>query len=323
VETVDRVILSRGGFLRRRDLLPLGFTDARLRSALARGQIFRVRHGWYSVPGVDDRAVRAVRVGGRLTSLSALETFGLRVPRGRRVHVAVPPNANRLRAPTDRRRRLGPAESAIHWVDDRAGPSTWRVPIGAALLAVLTGEARAVAVACCSAALQKGLITERELDGVFDRAPARVHRWRPLVSALDESHGETEFRLRYLESGRACTQQVKLHGIGRFDFRVSPHVYVEIDGAQHDPSWTGQEHDAGSSWEHDLERDAAMAIRGDRVLHFGYRQLRTAWPTILAAIDRAVADDAALAARRRRHPFRPRAQQRKRRRSAVIDPPSH
>ncbi len=318
METLARVIQQRGGFLRRRDLLPLGFSDANLRSALARGAIFRVRHGWYSIPGVDDRAARAVRVGGRLTGLSALETYGIRVPRGRPLSVAVPSNANRLRSPADRRARLRPREASIVWVDGGSGPSSWRVPLADALLAVLVHESRLVAVACCSAALQKRLIRPRALERVFDRAPQRCRTWMPLVSELDESHGETEFRIRYRESGRECEQQITIESIGRFDFRVSAHVYVEIDGGQHDPDWTGDE---ASSWEHDLERDAAMAVRGDRVLHFGYRQLATAWPTILAAIDRAVADDAALAARRRRHPYRPRVAQRKRRRFAAVEPP--
>jgi very-short-patch-repair endonuclease len=318
VETVARVIQQRGGFLRRRDLLPLGFTDASLRSSLARGAIFRVRHGWYSVPGVDERATRAVRVGGRLTALSALETYGIRVPRGRPLSVAVPPNANRLRSPTDRRARLRPSEASIAWIDERRGRSSWRVPLADALLAVLVTEPREIAIACCSAALNLQLITPHSLERIFDRAPLRCRRWMPLVSSLDESHGETWFRIHFRESGRECAQQVKIPNIGRFDFRVSAHVYVEIDGGQHDPAWTG---DDGSSWEHDLERDAAMAIRGNRVLHFGYRQLYSAWSTILAAIDRAVADDAALAARRRRHPYRPRGTQRKRRRSAAIEPP--
>ena len=323
---IERVIHSRGGFLRRRDLLRVGFTDRQLRTALARSTIFRVRHGWYSVPGTDERAVRAVRIGGRLTALSALETLGIRVPRDRPLQVAVPMNANRLRRPTDRRTRIRPRDAAVRWVDVPHEPGSWRVPPADALVAVLASESRDVAVAVCSAALHKRLVSPSDLARVFERAPKRVRAWARLVSVLDESHGETYFRTRYLESGRTCTQQVTfrdlpgLAGAARFDFRVSEHVYVEIDGGQHDPDWTGGADGtdgSGSSWERDLERDAAMAIRGDRVLHFGYRLLYTDWPTVLAAIDRAIADDAALAARRRNHPYRPRAR-RKRRRSAVI-----
>jgi very-short-patch-repair endonuclease len=203
--------------------------------------------------------------------------------------------------------------AVVHWTDRRGGGSRWRVPLVDALFAVLVSEPRDIAIAACCAALHHRRITTRDLDVVFARAPARVRPWRAMVSALDESHGETLFRTRYVESGRSCEQQITIEGIGRFDFRVSEHVYVEVDGGQHDPAWSGG---GASSWANDLDRDAAMTIRGDRVIHIGYRQLYGDWPTVLAAIDRAVADDAALAARRRQHPYRPRTQ-RKRRTSAA------
>lgn len=342
---VDHVIRSHGYFLRRRDLLLLGYTDGDLRVALAQKRIFRARQGWYSVPDAPEAGVRAVRIGGRLTSLSALESLGIPVPRQPRLHVAVRGTASRLRDPLDRRKRLRARnEVVVHWTDGngpgfdrhRRGSSRfdgygterhrgdtrrdersaargtpWRVSVADALLAVLTTETRDVAVACLGATLQARLVTRAALEAVFARAPKRVRGWSALVSGLDESHGETFFRLWFADAGHTSEQQVYIPGIGRFDNRVSPHVYVEIDGAQHDPSWSG---DTASSWLNDLDRDAAMAIRGDRVLHIGYRQLYSAWPTVLAAIERAMADDAALVARRRRHPYRPRAQ-RKRRRS--------
>jgi very-short-patch-repair endonuclease len=315
---VERVLRSHGFFLRRRDLLALGYTDGHLRAALAQKRIFRVRHGWYSVPDAPEVGIRAVRVGGRLTSLSALESYGLPVPRQPLFHVAVKATASRLRNPIDRRVRLSPlAGVCTHWVDRAGGGTPWRASVADALLAVLITESRDVALACCGTALQRRLLTPSALDAIFEEAPARVRGWRRLVSALDESHGETFFRLWLADAGQSCEQQVRIRGAGRFDFRLSAHVYVEIDGAQHDPSWTGE---SGSSWENDLDRATTMAIRGDRVLHFGYRQLYTDWPRVLAAIERAIADDAALAARRRRHPYRPRAQ-RKRRRSGAKLPP--
>jgi len=311
---LDAVIRQRGFFLRRRDLLATGFTDTHIRAALAARRIFRVRHGWYSVPDAPEPGVRAVRVGGRLAGLSALETFGIPVPRRNRLEVAVRPTASRLRTPDDRRARLsGSGRTVVHWTDHRSAGLSWRVSVADALVSVLVTETRDVAVATLSAALHHQLVTRAQLDGVFARAPARVASWRSLVSALDEAHGETFYRLWTADVSMPCEQQVYIPGVGRFDFRVSAHTYVEIDGAQHDPDWTG---DSASSWHNDLERATAMAIRGDRVLHFGYRQLYGDWAAVLAAVTRAIADDEALTARRRRHPYRPRAPQ-KRRRSAA------
>jgi very-short-patch-repair endonuclease len=294
------VLRKAGYFLRRRDLLALGYTDKQISASLASCAIFRVRQGWFSVPDAPSAGVMAVRVGGRLTGLSALESMGLPVPRQPRIHVAVPPTGSRLRAPDDRRLRLNvPSDVTVHWDDKGEGGNSWRVSAADSLLAVLRVAPRDVALACCGLALQRKLISERQLEVVFAHAPQRVQPWQVLVSALDEAHGETYFRLLLAYSHIPCTQQVHINGVGRFDFRLTPHLFVEIDGAQHDPSWKGG---SPSSWADGLDRDAAMAAKGIRVLHFGYRQLYVDQPAILAAIERSLADDAYLAAWRRSHP---------------------
>lgn len=344
---IDQLIRRNDFFLRRRDLLAAGFVDGQIRGALEARQIFRVRHGWYSVPDAPPEAIRAVRVGGRLTSISALLSYGLRVPRRELLHVAVVATACRLRDPDDRWCRLGGGRGAVgvgalgsagvsragvlpsgvhrvavspvrvHWVDrpaegPRRGGTIWRVSLADAVVAVLLSESRDIAVACCSAVLRHRRLSAAQLGEVFRRAPERVRCWQALVSALDDSHGETFARLWMLDAGIRFEQQPHVAGVGRLDFRIGPHSFLEIDGAQHDPRWTGE---GESSWSGDLDRGLTLATRGDRVLRVGYRQLYGEWPRIVAAIERAVVDDQALDARRRRHPYRERAR-RKRRRSA-------
>ena len=316
MDPIERSIRRGGLFLRRRDLLALGFVDRQIKSALGRRRIFRVRHGWYSVPDAPEPAIRAVRVGGRLTSVSALESYGLRVPRRKSVHIAVPGTASRLRRPDDRRRRLGAGDQVhVHWVDRRrVGGTVWRVSIDDALLAVLLEEPRDIAVACCSAVMHHKKLDPGRLDAIFHQAPARVQCWRGLVSALDESHGETFARLWLMDAGVRFEQQVVVTGVGRFDFKVGPHTYVEIDGGQHDPNWTGE---GESTWASDHDRDTTMAIEGDTVQRYIYRQLYGDWPRVLAAIERAIADDLVLTARRQRHPYRPRV--RRKRRTSTLE----
>jgi hypothetical protein len=314
MESIESCI-RRNGFLRRRDLLQRGYSDAGIRRSLEGHRIFRVRQGWYSVPDSPQAAIRAVRVGGRLTSISALESYGLRVPRRRHTHIAVLATASRLRGPNDRRRRLSADDAVrVHWIDrSSAGGDVWRVSIDDALLAVLLEEPRDIAVACCSAVLRHRRLSRVRLDAVFRRAPARVQPWRVFASALDDSHGETFARLWFGDAGMPCVQQPFVSGVGHLDFKLGPHTYVEIDGAQHDPRWTGE---GPSTYEPDHDRDTTMAIQGDRVLRYTYRQIYGDWPRVVAAIERAIADDLALTARRLRHPYRPRVR-RKRRRSAA------
>ena len=318
MEPIESRIRRGGYFLRRRDLLRLGYSDSHIRRSLETRRIFRVRQGWYSVPDAPQPAIRAVRVGGRLTSISALESYGLRVPRRPELHVAVPETASRLRKPDDRQRRLTARDAVrVHWIDRPGnGGSVWQVSIEDALLAVLLEETRDIAVACCSAVLRHRKLSSARLDAVFRRAPQRVQIWRPLVSALDDSHGETFLRVSFEDAGMPYVQQPYVVGVGRPDFKVSPHVYVEVDGGQHDPKWTGE---GDSTYEPDHDRDTTMAIEGDRVLRYTYRQLYRHRSRVLAAINRAIADDLALTAHRRRHPYRPRVR-RKRRRTAARMP---
>ncbi len=311
MHTIERTLRLADYFLRRRDLLAAGFDDNAIRAALAARRIFRVRQGWYSVPDAPPAAVQAVRVGGRLTSVSALESYGIRVPRREAIQVAVVRTACRLRSATDRTRRLARSEGVrVHWTDRRGeGESPWRVSLDDALLAVLHEEPRDVSVACASALLRHAGFSRRRLEAVFQRGPLRCHGWLDLASELDDSHGETFVRLWLGDARVPCTQQARIAGVGRLDFRVGRRTYVEVDGGQHDPDWTG---DGPSTWEHDHDRDTTVVIGGGAVLRYTYRQLYTDWPRVLAAIERAAADDAIIASYRARHPYRPRAHRKRR-----------
>ena len=300
VDTIESRIRHSDWFLRRRDLLALGYTDVQIQAALAARSIFRVRQGWYSVPDAPEAAVRAVRVGGRLTGIAALESYGLRVPRRPFVDVAVPANACRLRRPSDRRALLKPGDATrTHWLDTQRSrqASRWRVSVDDALLMVLCTEDRDISVACASAVMRYLGWTWARLSAVFDRAPARVQAWKNLVSDKDDAHGETFARLWFGDAGVWCESQPRVVNGRRLDFKVGPNTYVEIDGRQHDPDWTGE---GESSRPTDVETDVDVAVAGGVVLRFDYRMLYTRWAQCLAAVKRAVADDVELVARRAR-----------------------
>jgi hypothetical protein len=312
VLTIASLLKIRGGFQRRADLLRYGHTDAGIRRALANRQIFRVRHGWYALPDARDVAVRAVRVGGRLTGVAAMETYDLRVPRRSRLDVVVPRGACRLRSPDDRRARLArPHQIAIHWTDPprrEIDSGSWRVSLDEALVFILWTESRDIAVACCSAVARYKNWSQKRMDAVFARAPAHAQKWRDLVCALDDAHGETFCRLWTMDADIPWESQPYVPGAGWFDGKVSPNTYVEIDGAQHDPDWTG---DSPSSYDKDHDRDTTVVMQGGQVLRYVYRQLYDDWPRVLAAIKRAREDDLELIARRERQRTPPRVSRQK------------
>jgi len=303
MDSIARHLRRRDWFARRRDLLASGYTDAHIRAALRAHTIFRVRQGWYSVPDAPEAAIRAVRVGGRLAGVAVLESYGLRVPRRELVDVVVAANACRLRDPGDRARRL-PHNSGVrvHWDDGAHGGSVWRTSLDDALALILRTESRDIAVACASAIMRYQGWSRRRLEKIFREAPEHARAWVDLVSDQDEAHGETFARLWYLDAGIPCESQPRIGNGRRLDLRVGPNTYVEIDGAQHDPLWTGE---GGSSRHTDVATDVYVASRGGSVLRFDYAMLYGQWAECLAATRRAIADDVELVARRRRHPAVP------------------
>lgn len=300
MRTIAHTISDHGMFLRRRDLLALGFNDGAITSALEAGSVFRVRHGWYSLPDAPQAAVEAVRVGGRLTARSALESYGVSVPRTQLIQIAVARNACRLRSPTDRRSRLkAPDRQDVRWVEagsDKFVGSRWRVSVRDALAEVIRTESRDITVACCDLVINGGWLTAREVDGLFAEAPNDRASWRGLVDGRSEAHGETFVRLWLADAGIRFHPQTAVAGVGRLDGRVSPGLCIEVDGTQHssvDPPARGGRL---SPFEDDHRRDIAIVFSDQRSLRFTYRQLYRQWDLCLAAIRHLLAEEVRIAA---------------------------
>ncbi|MES1169244.1 MAG: hypothetical protein ABUL47_01000 [Leifsonia sp.] len=134
------VIDSHEGIASRRELMVNGLDPGWVELAAWYGRhVIRVRNGWFARAGERRDVVRAWRVGGRLTCVSAVAFHEGDEP-GPVLHVEVPANAARLRDPDDRRRRL-PADAAVvvHWTR-HPGPGSRR--------AVTADHAEAVAAHC-------------------------------------------------------------------------------------------------------------------------------------------------------------------------------
>ena len=134
------VIESHEGLASRRELLvngvDAGWIDV---AAWYQRHVIRVRKGWYARTTERRDVLRAWRVGGRLTCVSAL-AFHEGLEPGPVLHVELPANAARPRNPDDRRRRLGPdAAVVVHWTR-HPGPGDRR--------AVSSAHAEAVAALC-------------------------------------------------------------------------------------------------------------------------------------------------------------------------------
>lgn len=118
---VFRDLENLGGLASYRELLALGNDRWGIEIPVMYGKLLRVRHGWFSLPGEHPEVVRAWRVGGRLTCLSAL-AWHEGQPSPPQLHVEVPGNTARLRSPDDARRPLrGDERVVVHWVRQPGG----------------------------------------------------------------------------------------------------------------------------------------------------------------------------------------------------------
>jgi len=112
LDTIDRL----GGIVSRRQLLAWGVDPGAIDVAAWYGRsVIRVRKGWYARANESREVIRAWRVGGRLTCVSAL-AYHAGDEGGVVLHVEVRNGSCQLRDPDNPRKRLGPdARVVVHW----------------------------------------------------------------------------------------------------------------------------------------------------------------------------------------------------------------
>ena len=290
---IDQALARSGGFLRRRDLLALGLNDDAIRRQLSAGGLIRIRHGWYAHPGsipseIPD-ATRAVRVGGRLTGMAALSTYGVWVRESPSFEVAVPRSAHGLRSPE--RMRVALAECPvgrgvrIHWDDEPIDVTScvWRVGVMAALRAAVSQASLEDAVIVIDSCLHEKLIRESDLPALRDSLPERCARAVELADGRAASGGETAVRLRMRELGMRFDPQPKLPGVGSLDGRIGTRTFIEVDGFA--------AHSSPKAFELDHSRDLLADIWKQQVVRMTSQQVFSEWPLCLAAILTALEDD--------------------------------
>ncbi|AGW40676.1 DNA topoisomerase I [Leifsonia xyli subsp. cynodontis DSM 46306] len=272
---------KRGGIASTRQLRDAGATERALGRVVADGRLIRPRNGRYAKPGVFEAAIAAVRMGGRLSCVSAARSYGLWGGMDARTHATVPPTAGRAGVE---------AGAVLHWRACRAHPEIWRVSVADCLRSVVACADEETSVAVLDTALSAGLVSIRDIERTFASEPQRARTIARRARPGSDSGVESILRQRLTARGHLVEQQIAVPGAGRVDARVDGILYVEVDGFAF--------HSGREAFERDRMRDAALALRGDRWLRVSARNLLSTPDSVVATIEAVLEREESGRARR-------------------------
>jgi len=282
---VAGMVASLGGMAQKQQLVALGARDLDLTGSVRRNETRRARQGWYTTLPDSDPRVSAVRVGGRLTGISAIIALGGWVLARHPLHVSLRDNAARLRTPWNRHIRIKGRRIpglVLRWDDDdvaRRGSAT-SVDLLDALVRVVIDEEFETAVAALDWALHFGWIDWMDFDAIISRLPKRLRKIQHWVDANCESLPESLARVRIRQAGYDVVSQVWLGDQWRIDLVIAGCVGFEVDGKAYHLE----------TFEADRSKDLDIAASHLHNIRVSANQVFNEWPRVMRAIEAAIAD---------------------------------
>ena len=282
---VAGMVASLGGMAQKQQLVALGARDLDLTGSVRRNETRRARQGWYTTLPDSDPRVSAVRVGGRLTGISAIIALGGWVLARHPLHVSLHDNAARLRTPWNRHIRIKGRRIpglVLRWDGDdvaRRGSAT-SVDLLDALVRVVIDEEFETAVAALDWALHFGWIDWMDFDAIISRLPKRLRKIQHWVDANCESLPESLARVRIRQAGYDVVSQVWLGDQWRIDLVIAGCVGFEVDGKAYHLE----------TFEADRSKDLDIAASHLHNIRVSANQVFNEWPRVMRAIEAAIAD---------------------------------
>jgi very-short-patch-repair endonuclease len=280
---IQALVDSLGGMAQKQQLVRRGAGDIDLTRAVRSGSVARARQGWYTTLEPTDQRVKAVRVGGRLTGISAVIQAGGWVLGSFPLHVSVPENAARLRSHRNRRVLFDPAKRdgvILHWDARDLGSrgDSMAVGLADALARVVRDESFETAVAALDWALRTEALDLIDFERLISALPndyQHIRSWvDPLCDSLPESLSRTRLRLR----GHFVVSQVALGDLEHIDLVVDGCVAIETDGEQFHLN----------RFETDRRKDISITIERYHGLRASARTVFHDWDRFLLAVETAL-----------------------------------
>ena len=294
-----------GHVARERTLSAAGIGRVRIARAVEEGSVFRPRNGWIATSSADREQLTAVAMGAPIGCVSALRRLGVWAGDDDVLHLHAPASSGHVDpgagaaagrtervwhplAPSHRRASDGarsavPGRPRVHWAADPAPGRAydWVVSPEAALARAVRCLPEEHAPAAVDTMLHERVLPRSTVDAVL----AGVATARTLVDEYTgrlESGAESLFVRRVVAAGFSVVPQVRFAGLGRFDGVIDGVVLFEVDGRGY--------HSGPDEFSRDRDRTLVGHAFGVPVLRPSARHVMEDWPTVLAAVSRAVAD---------------------------------
>jgi very-short-patch-repair endonuclease len=224
--------------------------------------------------------VQAVRVGGRLTGLSAIHALGGWMLDPPPLHVSLSRNAARLRSRWNRHRPFDHARTrtvVLHWESPEIASRGTAVAVGLrdALVRVMLDETAETAIAVLDWATHAGLLDEIDLAQLGVMAPASRRHAVTCIADRCDSFPESIARTRLLAAGHRVRAQVPLDGFGPIDLVIDDHVALEIDGREFH----------ADTFEQDSAKSLGIALAGYVPFRASATLVLRDWDAVLRAIE--------------------------------------
>lgn len=282
MDSVRKLVERLGGLAQKQQLVALGAHDRMLTEAVRNSSVIRARQGWYSTFAEHDLALRAARVGGRLTGMSALIVRGAWAWTDHPLHVSVMRRSSRLCKQWDRFRRLDPAAARdviIHWDEDAvvtAGDLT-SVSLSEALRSVVLDEPFEVAVVAFDWAFKSGSIDRMTFERILLTLPADARMIANWVDLRCDSILESITRTWLQLAGYRVVSQVQVGELEQIDLVIDDVVALELGGKTHE-----------ASLEMDWRKNVKITVEGRHPILATYSMVRNEFGSILQSIEVAL-----------------------------------
>lgn len=275
-----------GGVASTAALAEHGLTARRIDRGVQTGDLLRLRQGWVALPSAPNPVVRAVRVGGRLSCVSALHPRKIWCRESRGLHVRVGRYSQHLSAPHDRRVPLGaPARFGVtvhRTITPGLAEHPFAIdPVPHALMHAVKCQPPADAIATLDSALNRKLITWGETEELLSFLPQRYRRYLQLVDGKSQSGLETKARLACRRHRIPFRTQVSIDGVGYVDILIGERLVLELDGYEF--------HSSKADFEEDRRRDAELARQCFRVQRASHDQVMYRWDEVFTVVRQLVA----------------------------------